>query len=224
MSRAARLLDLLQALRRYRQPVTAAVLAESLGVAVRTIYRDIVTLQAQGATIEGEAGVGYVLRPGFTLPPLMFSPDEIEAVMLGLRLVAERADPALRDAADDAAAKIAAVLPDDLRASVETELLIAGPSAGAPDGEDAAILRQAIRDSRKLGLDYRDKGQERTNRIVWPIAIGYFANARVLIAWCELRQDFRHFRLDRIVAAAQGARYPQRRAALLRAWRAQQGS
>ena len=221
MSRATRLLDLLQALRRHRRPVTAASLAAETGVSRRTIYRDIASLQAQGATIAGEAGIGYVLQPGLLLPPLMFSPDEIDAVLLGLRLVADRADPGLGRAADNAAAKITAVLPADRRDAAETTVLMAGPAAPVSDQIDVGPLRAAIRAERKITLSYCDGEGAATERVVWPIALSMFNIVRVLIGWCELRQDFRHFRTDRIVAASvQEARIPRRRAALLREWRA----
>ena len=221
MSRATRLLDLLQALRRHRRPVTAASLAAETGVSRRTIYRDIASLQAQGATIAGEAGIGYVLQPGLLLPPLMFSPDEIDAVLLGLRLVADRADPGLGRAADNAAAKITAVLPADRRDAAETTVLMAGPAAPVSDQIDVGPLRAAIRAERKITLSYCDGECAATERVVWPIALSMFNIVRVLIGWCELRQDFRHFRTDRIVAASvQEARIPRRRAALLREWRA----
>jgi predicted DNA-binding transcriptional regulator YafY len=124
MSRAQRLLDLIQLLRGYRHPVSGAVLAEALGISLRTLYRDIETLNAQGAHIDGEPGVGYVLRPGFMLPPLMFSEEEIEAIVLGSRWVADRTDAALSGAARSALAKISAVLPADLKDSLDN----VGPS------------------------------------------------------------------------------------------------
>jgi predicted DNA-binding transcriptional regulator YafY len=129
MSRAQRLLRLIEILRRHRRPVAGAVLAAEPGVSLRSIYRDIATLQAQGATIEGEPGVGYVLRPGFMLPPLMFTPDEIEALVLGSRWVADRGDAQLSLAARHALAKIAAVLPGDLRDGLEASNLLIGPGA-----------------------------------------------------------------------------------------------
>jgi len=127
MSRSARLLELIQALRRRRRPVAAAMLAGELGVSLSTVYRDVATLVARGAPIEGEAGLGYVLKPGFFLPPLMFGEDEADALILGLRLVAERGDPELARAADDALAKIAAVLPPEMEEAAETSGLLAGP-------------------------------------------------------------------------------------------------
>lgn len=225
MSRSARLLDLIQALRRRRRPVPAARLAEELGVSERTIYRDIATLIGQGAPIEGEAGLGYVLRPGFTLPPLMFGNDEIEALVLGLRWVAERGDEMLGAAAEDALAKISAVLPKDLREAFGDAGLLAGPGEPIPPLQiDLAELRRTIRDERKLRIVYLDAGGERTERTIWPFALAFFDRVRVVAAWCETRQDFRHFRSDRIVsAAATDERYPRRRQALLAEWREKEG-
>ncbi len=221
LSRSARLLDLLQALRRRRRPVPAAELARELGVSLRTIYRDVATLVAQGAPIEGEAGLGYVLRPGFTLPPLMFTEAELDALILGLRLAARRGDAALERAAEDALAKIVAVLPEELAEAAEGSGLLAGPGAGTPH---LAVLRGAMQAERKLRLRYTDKRGEGSDRVVWSVAIGFFEAAEVMVAWCELRRDFRHFRLDRIAEAAPLAeRLPRRRRVLLADWRAAEG-
>lgn len=225
MSRAQRLLDLIQILRRHRCPIAGAALASELGISLRTLYRDIATLQSQGASIDGEPGVGYVLKPGFMLPPLMFSEEELEALMLGSRWVAERGDPRLGDAGRNALAKIAAVLPTDLRDSLDASGLLVGPSGPtAPSGGDPAVIREAIRSESKLRVVYRDLRGADSTRTIWPFALGYFDNVRVVVAWCELREDFRHFRLDRFgVLERLGDRYPKRRHALLKAWRAQQG-
>lgn len=225
MARSERLLDLIQALRRHRQPVSGAALAEELAVSLRTIYRDIQTLIGQGATIEGEAGVGFVLRPGFVLPPLMFSDEELEALVLGSRLLAQRADKPLADAARNAIAKIAAVLPGDLRDSIDSTGLLAGPGRRPPpDPVDIASIRAAIRTERKLTLDYTGPNGKQTRRTVWPIALGFFDRVRMLAAWCELRQDFRHFRTDRITSLRETSqRYPRRRRALMKEWRAAEG-
>jgi predicted DNA-binding transcriptional regulator YafY len=221
LSRAERLLDLIQVLRRHRNPVSGQALADELGVSLRTVYRDIQTLIGQGAPIAGETGIGFVLRPGFVLPPLMFSDEEIEALVLGLRRVAQTDEP-FRRAAMNALARIAAVLPDDLRDSVEGIGLLAGPETADPI--DLAPLREAIRSEHKVILDYTDKKGERTRRTVWPIAIGFFERARVVAAWCELRRDFRHFRTDRIaVLRLTGRRYPQRRRILMKEWREREG-
>lgn len=222
MSRSARLLDLMQALRRRRRPVPAADLADELGVALRTIYRDIVTLTAQGAPIEGEAGLGYVLKPGFFLPPLMFGEDEIDALILGLRLVSQRGDAELGRAAEDALAKIAAVLPPEMDDATATSGLLAGPG-GTGGTPQLAVIRHAIRAEEKLRLRYTDKKGAASERTIWPIALGFFEAAEVLAAWCEMRRDFRHFRLDRIKSAEpSGLRYPKRRRILLADWRAQE--
>lgn len=216
MSRATRLLDLIQALRRRRRPVAAARLAEELGVSLRTLYRDIETLIAQGAAIEGGAGLGYVLKPGFLLPPLMFSNDEIDALILGLRMVAERGDEDLEQACADALAKIAAVLPAEMEDAMATNGLLAGP---APPTPHLKLIREALRTEHKLRLRYTDKKDAATERTVWPVALGFFGTAEVLAAWCETRQAFRHFRLDRIEAATLSQRYPTRRRILLADWR-----
>lgn len=224
MSRAQRLLDLLQLLRTYRFPVTGEVLAQQLGVSRRTLYRDIQTLQAQGAQIEGEAGLGYVLKPGFILPPLMFSGEEIQALVLGCRWVIDRCDDELGHAAAQALSKIRAVLPTELRLSLEHSPLLIGPGEVETGSEEfLPQLRQAIHREHKLQLDYRDQHNRVSARTVWPCAIGYFDHVRVLVAWCELRQQFRHFRTDRIVSLqALTERYPQRRQTLLQHWREQE--
>jgi biotin operon repressor len=127
VARSERLLELIQLLRRHRWPVSGQALAQELGVSLRTVYRDIQTLIRQGATIDGEAGIGFVLRPGFVLPPLMFSDEELEALVLGSRLVAQRSDAPLARAAMNVMAKIAAVLPDDLREGIADTGLLPGP-------------------------------------------------------------------------------------------------
>ena len=203
--------------------MTAAQLAEELNISLRTVYRDVATLVAQGAPIEGEAGLGYVLKPGFVLPPLMFGEDEVDALILGLRVVAERGDPALERAAADALAKITAVLPVELDDVAATSGLLAGPSA-SPATPHLLTIRQAIRKEEKLRLRYTDKKHVATQRTVWPVALGFFDAAEVLAAWCETRQAFRHFRLDRIAAAElSGQRYPKRRRVLLADWRLLEG-
>ncbi|MBI3677542.1 MAG: YafY family transcriptional regulator [Proteobacteria bacterium] len=225
MSRAARLLDLLQAFRRHRRPATAAALAEKLGVSQRTLYRDIATLQAQGALIEGEAGTGYVLKEGHFLPPLSFSDDEIDALVLGLRWVTRNTDLALAQGAFEALAKIAAVLPADMRMALESERVFAATDRVVPEAViDANILRDAIRRSRKLRLTYRGGEGSVSERIVWPLALAFFNDVCLVIAWCELRQDFRHFRADRIVTATPTSeRIPKPRRALLQEWQKREG-
>ncbi len=223
MARTPRLLELMQELRSHRRPVSAATLAQAMGVSVRTIYRDVVTLAAQGAPIEGEAGVGYVLRPGFFLPPLMLSDDEAEAVVLGLRWVAQRGDAELARAARSAAAKITAVLPDDLRRVVDDAAVFAVATPDPPTQVDLAVLRGAIRRERKLRIAYLDGENRVTNRTVWPLGLTLFDGYRLTAAWCELRGDFRVFRVDRIGSAEEtGEAFPRRRRALLKEFRARE--
>lgn len=223
MSRSIRLLSLLQALRGRRHPVTAAALAEKLGVSERTVYRDIASLVAEGAPIRGEGGLGYVLQAGLFLPPLMFSEDEIDAVLLGLRYVDQRGDSVLCQAAQAARAKITAVLPKEVELATRTPLSAPGPDGrDFPEGVVALdLLRTAIRTQKQLHIVYCDEQQARTERTVWPIQLGFLDSARILTAWCTLRQAFRFFRTDRIASATLGPRYPQARGQLLRAFERQ---
>lgn len=220
MPRSQRLLELVQVLRRHRHPVSGQALADELGVSLRTVYRDIQTLISQGATIDGEAGVGFILRPGFVLPPLTFSDEELEALVLGLRWVAQRTDASFEHAAMNALAKIAAVLPDDLRNNVEGIGLVALPGYSDAARIDLTSIRASIRAEQMVVLDYADVKGQHSRRTVWPIALAFFERSRVLAAWCELRQDFRHFRIDRIITLREtGKRYPQRRRVLMKRWR-----
>lgn len=225
MSRAQRLLDLIQLLRRHRRPVAGAALAEELGISLRTLYRDIESLKAQGAHIDGEAGVGYVLRPGFMLPPLMFSEEEIEALVLGSRWVSERADGLLGKAARNLLAKIGAVLPEDLKDSIDASGLLIGPGEPIAAGDaELAEIRQAIRSERKTWIVYADENGAATERTIWPFVLAFYDRVRVVVAWCELREGYRHFRTDRITALeVTSERFPRRRATLLKEWRTLQG-
>lgn len=201
MRRADRLFQIIQILRRSNRPVTAADIAGELEVSKRTVYRDIADLMGQRVPIEGEAGFGYLLDSEYDMPPLMLTPDEIEAVVLGAQWVTGHADAVLSNAARDLVAKIALAVPERLRP------FIAEPSVGAKPGKamldsyiDISQLRMAIRGSRKLRLVYRiDSGIE-TERTVWPVILGYAEASCLLVAWCELREDFRHFRVDRMIA------------------------
>lgn len=222
MSRTERLLDLLQILRQHRAPVSGATLAAELDVSIRTLYRDIATLQGQGAEIEGEPGLGYVLKPGFMLPPLMFSIDELEALILGAGWVGkQRDDTRLSKAAGNALSKIASVLPADLRREIDSgSLYVVESRQRAMAQVDPSLLRDAIRKELKLRIGYRDDAGQETERVIWPVVIGFFEQHKTVGAWCELRQDFRHFRIDRIASlAATGERTPKRRHVLLRDWR-----
>jgi len=222
MSRAERLLGLMQVLRRHRRPVSGAALAREMRISIRTLYRDIASLQAQGAHIDGEPGMGYMLKPGFMLPPLMFSETEIEALVLGSRWVADRGDQELAEAALNVLSKVAAVLPADLRNELEASTLLIGPATPAAVGDtELPKIRRAIRTQRKLEIRYRDLKGEETSRTIWPFALGFFDRVRVVAAWCELRAGLRHFRTDRIVGlAVSKTAYPRARHALLAEWRA----
>jgi predicted DNA-binding transcriptional regulator YafY len=225
MSRAERLLALLEELRRHRRPVRGEALAKALDVSTRTLYRDIASLRAQGASIDGEAGVGFRLRPGFLLPPLMFPEEELQALVLGSRWVAARGDAGLAEAARRALSRLAAVLPPEVADRLELEHLVVGPAKRATrDRADLALVRAAIRGERKLRITYEDSGGERSTRTIWPFLIGYFDDARLVSAWCELRQGFRHFRADRVHEVHDtGERYPTPRGELERRWRVEEG-
>jgi len=220
--RSQRLLALIALLRSHRYPVSGQNLADKLEVSVRTLYRDIATLQEQGANIQGEAGVGYVLKPGFLLPPLMFTEEEIEALVLGARWVSQRTDNQLSDGAQNALNKIAAVLPIELKDMLDDTTLLIGPSKEmTTDTVDMGDVRQAIRDEKVLSIDYRDLKGKQSQRRIWPFALGYFDEVRVLVAWCELRQDIRNFRTDRIFSCELiNTRYATPRHVLLKQWRA----
>jgi predicted DNA-binding transcriptional regulator YafY len=222
VSRTSRLLTLLQVLRGKSRPVTAAVLASELEISERTLYRDVAELTALGAPIYGEAGIGYVLRSGLFLPPLMLNADETEAIVLGLRYVDQRGDEVLSKAAADALAKIAAVLAPAAQDALHNPTVLAGPPGyGYPQNAvELNVFRQAIRSQAKLHIDYADVNKVPSQRLIWPLALGFFNEVRVIVAWCELRGAYRTFRTDRIaVACEQGECYPGRRSDLLRAWR-----
>ena len=202
MRRADRLFDIIQTLRAAPGPLTAAALAERLEVARRTIYRDVAALQASRVPIEGAAGIGYVLRRGFDLPPLMFSSDEIDAIVVGARHVRRLRDPTLQAAADSVLAKLAAVVPEGVRDYLRlAPFYVSEGSVASPPGITLAELREAIHARRKLAITYLDAEGRSTERTIWPIALAFYVDATVVAAWCELRAAFRHFRADRIRAA-----------------------
>jgi len=220
MRRADRLFQIIQILRRSTRPITAGAIADELEVSRRTVYRDVADLIGQRVPIAGEAGFGYLLDPAYDMPPLMLTPDELEAVVLGAQWVAGHADPALAVAARDVVAKIAATVPERLRPYIEMPSVGSRPVVRAPAGAVGETeLREAIRDGRKLRLRYRAEAGAVTERTVWPVILGYADTYRMLVAWCELRQGFRHFRLDRIIEAAPlEDAYPVRRVELRRQW------
>ncbi len=223
MRRADRLFQIIQVLRRSSKPVTADAIATELETSKRSIYRDIATLMGQRVPIRGEAGIGYVLGGGFDMPPLMLTSDEVEAAVLGAQWVAGRGDPALARAARDLIAKIAATVPEKLR-PVLLEPAVAGPPVWATPKQDAldmARVRMWIHAGRKLALHYRDEQERESRRTIWPFLVGYRETTRLLVGWCETRDDFRTFRTDRVVAAEfLDERYPGRPAVLRARWTA----
>lgn len=199
MRRADRLFVIVQYLRS-RRLTTADWLADKLGVSVRTVYRDIQDLSRSGVPVEGEAGVGYALRHSIDLPPLQFTPDEAMAIDLGLRIVEAQGPVTLAQAASTSRSKVRTILPKPSLAELERSPFRI-PALGRPGRERIAPVDRAIRDSAKLRLLYRDQQGAQTERTVRPLAIFYWGSTWVLTAWCELREDFRNFRLDRIMEA-----------------------
>ncbi|MBN9548159.1 MAG: YafY family transcriptional regulator [Alphaproteobacteria bacterium] len=202
MRRADRLFQIIQILRRSSRPITASQIAEELETSRRSVYRDIADLIGQRVPIRGEAGLGYVLDRDYDMPPLMLTPDELEAAVLGAQWVADKGDAVLAGAARDLIAKIATVVPERLRPFVSQPSVGAPLSrASLPDGLDIARARASIRKGHKIRIRYRNEQGDESERVIWPTMIGYAETVRLLAAWCELRQDFRHFRTDRISAA-----------------------
>ncbi|RJF97841.1 helix-turn-helix transcriptional regulator [Noviherbaspirillum saxi] len=208
MRRADRLFQIAQYLRA-RRLTTARQLADWLAVSERTIYRDIRDLSLSGVPVEGEAGVGYRIKAGFDLQPLMFSPDEIDALVIGMRMVQAWGGPQLAASAVAALAKVTLALPREKRDFVEATALYAPAFHIDPlHGERLEAIRQAIGQRRKLQLEYADAGAAMSERVVWPLALYFFGGTWLIAAWCELRSDFRSFRLDRVRALATADSYP----------------
>lgn len=220
MRRADRLFEIIQLLRRAGGPITADRIAAELETSKRTIYRDIDALVGQRVLIRGEAGIGYVLDASFDLPPLMLTSNEIEAVALGAQWVVVHGDDELARAALNVLAKVAAIVPENLRA------LIDDPAVGTPprkarndDHVDVTRLRLWCREGRTLEIEYRDESGRPSKRTIWPFMVGYVAAVRIVAAWCELRQDFRIFRTDRLIAVGYlDQYYPDRPVVLRRRW------
>lgn len=199
MRRADRLFEIIQVLRRSSKPLTAGAIAAELETSKRTIYRDIGALIAQRVPISGEAGIGYVLHRGFELPPLMLTTDETEAVALGCQWVVAHADDALARAALDVLAKVAVVMPKEVRSVLESPAVGTLPCEQRDAGDvDVGRLREWSRTGCKLAIEYEDEAGIGTARVFRPFMVGYVARLRTVIAWCELRDDFRVFRIDRL--------------------------
>ncbi|MEP3431744.1 MAG: YafY family protein [Roseibium sp.] len=198
--RTVRLFSILDQLRGRRRPISAEALADVLNVSVRTIYRDISTLQSMGAPIRGEGGVGYQIEAGFFLPPLHFDPDELDALILGIRMVSVRGDENLARAAGRVLGKIETVLSGDDK-SVDQPLLAVGTGKSDKKAFGLSGLKQSIRNRKKILLKYQDDQGQRSTRTVRPLGLTAFESVWVLTAWCQQREDFRNFRLDRMISA-----------------------
>lgn len=223
--RSERLLMLLQAFRRRRRPASGQELAAETGVSLRSLYRDVATLRSLGAVIDGEPGVGFQLRADYWLPPLMFSEEEIEALVLGLRTVVYGPDADMANVAKDARAKIAAMLPAERRDTMEAIGLFAIP-AHEPDNADTKLseLRRALREELQTQMHYRAKDGAESERIVWPMALGYMSGRQMLVAWCSLRNDFRSFWVDAVLSLdVLPQKYPTARRTLMHEWRQRDG-
>lgn len=239
MSRSERLFDLMQVLRRHRGTVAGAVLAREVGVSIRTLRRDIVTLQGMGADIDGEPGVGYILRPGFLLPPLSFTAEELQALVAGAQWVSRQTDAGLAHAVQNALAKIDAVLPPEMRRALNDNTLYVSRQPDNPSGLDLARVREAIREQRKMRLRYAEQDQDQSEgqgavqsggrsarqdpaeRTIWPIILGFVESQRFIAGWCESLGDFQLFRTDRVEGVEfLDERYPASRRQLVKEWHA----
>lgn len=217
VSRSARLFEIIQLLRGARGPVTAQAMAGALEVSVRTVYRDIAALQARRVPIDGEAGIGYLLRDGLDLPPLMFSHEELEAILAGLALLGRTGDRDLERAGARAAEKIADVVPGERR-DVAPLHVSRWNRIPTPVVEGSA-LRRVIREVVEIEVEYADADGAVTVRVVKPLALIYWIDVVVLVGWCCLRNGIRHFRIDRLRRATPtGRHFHAERASLLASW------
>jgi predicted DNA-binding transcriptional regulator YafY len=201
MPNSGRMFEIVQLLRTARAPLTADAIAARLEVTKRTVYRDIAALQAAGVPLEGAAGIGYVMRGGYDLPPLMFTPEEVDAITVGLALIGRTGDKSLMAAGASACAKVGDAVSHDARVAGYDPWLFASPWHAIPEPTvDMRLLRTAIREERKLRIAYRDGSGNTTERTLLPLALLYYIDGVILAGFCELRADFRHFRHDRIAA------------------------
>lgn len=220
MRRTERLFQIIQILRSTRSPITGRALADELEISLRTLYRDMAELAAQRIPITGEAGMGYVLDNGYDMPPLMLTADELEAAALGAAWVAAEADPSLARAARDLVSKLSAAIPKELRPIVlDASSRAITTQSKVSEQFDSALLRHSIRERYRLQLTYTDRDGGTTDRIVWPLLIAFLDRNRYLVAWCETRNDYRHFKTDRVQELKViGEKYPERRAVLIKGW------
>lgn len=220
MRRGDRLFEIIQLLRSASRPLTAAGIAEALEVTTRTVYRDVAALQARRVPIEGAPGVGYVLRRGFDLPPLMFTMEEVEAIAVGARLVRRTGDAGLQQAAESVLSKVTVILPEVLRDHLTAPpFFVSDFGVRSSPAVDLSGIRDAIRNTRKVRITYADEQGRRSRRTIWPVAVAYYVQATLIAAWCELRGDYRHFRTDRIVSAkVLDETFPAEQTRLLQGW------
>ena len=215
----------MQVLRRHRGTVSGEVLARETNVSLRTIRRDIASLQAMGAHIDGAPGIGYILRPGFLMPPMSFTEEEIQALVAGAQWVSRQTDEALALAAQNALAKIGGVIPAEMRRTLDDDALYVGRQREDLSGLDLGQVRQAMREQRKMHIVYTDQAGAASERTIWPIMLGFVESRRFIAGWCELREDFRLFRADRIHKAdVLDDRYSRNRRQLVKEWRSQRQS
>jgi predicted DNA-binding transcriptional regulator YafY len=202
--------------------VSGEALARELGVSLRTIRRDVATLQGMGADIDGEAGVGYILQPSFLLPPLSFTEEEIQALVIGAQWVSRQTDDTLALAMTNALAKINAVLPTDMRAALENDTVYVGHRLIGSSPLDLSEIRRALREQRKLRITLAVEHAPAGDQVVWPIMLGLIEDNRLIAAWCELDDQFRVIAMADIISAEVLAdRYPRPRRQLVKEWRAQ---
>ena len=225
MRRADRLFQIIQLLRRRRTVTTAAQIADKLEISQRTVYRDIRDLVLAGTPIDGEAGVGYRIRPGYDLPPLMFDREEIQALVLGARIVRQFGDPALARASESILAKVASVLPKELEPILaDTKLFVPSILGGGRSADGLAIAREALVARRRLRFRYANERGEASERTVRPLGVFFWGRTWTLAAWCEMRAGFRNFRLDRVGDVALGDAFEDEPGRTLRDLLAQYGS
>jgi len=200
MSATSRLFSIIQTLRTAKRPITARQLCDQLEVSLRTIYRDVAELQAQNVPVEGEAGIGYVLRKGYDMPPLMLTPDELEAALLGAQWVSERGDTKLANGANSLVEKLNDVIPRHLKQFIDSSV-VAAPclTPTTPDNVDPERLRAVMRLRKKIEIEYVDGAGRISKRTIWPFMLAYLEASKLVVAWCEKRKGFRNFRTDRIM-------------------------
>ncbi|CAM3280196.1 transcriptional regulator [Pseudomonas floridensis] len=221
MARSHRLFELMQVFRRHRMTVSGEALARELGVSLRTIRRDVATLQGMGADIDGEPGLGYLLKPGFVLPPLSFTEEEIQALVIGAQWVSRQTDDKFAFAVKNALAKINAVLPADMRPTLDDESFYISRPLIAPTSIDLSEIRRALRDQYKLSITLCIEHAPLDPQIVWPIMLGFIEASRYVVAWCESDSQYRTISIADIASAhVLEERYTRNRRQLIKEWRA----